>query len=139
MDHTTTGHAIETHYEDKSLTELLRELSSDSSKLVRQESELFRREMEGRIDRVQRQLTMLGAGGIIALVGVLALTTSLILLLALAMPAWVAALLVGAAFVIGGALALLNGRKRLQTEELAPRQSIRSVKQDLRTMREAMR
>jgi hypothetical protein len=139
MEHTTMEGAVETHYEDKPLKELLRELSVDSSTLVRQESELFRREMEGRIDRVQRELTMLGAGGMIALIGALALTAALILLLSLAMPAWVAALLVGAAFVIAGALALMNGRKRLKEEELAPRQSIRSVKQDLRTMREAMR
>lgn len=139
MQYTTTTETTERQYEDVPLKELLRELSHDSATLVRQESELFRREMETRIERVQREVTMLGAGGVIAHVGLLALTAALILLLDLAMPAWVAALLVGAVFVIGGALIVLNGRKRLKEEELAPKQSIRSVRTDLRTMREAMR
>jgi hypothetical protein len=127
------------HYEDRPLKELLRELSDDSARLVRQESELFRREMDARVDRIQREVTMLGAGGVVAYVGVLALSAALILLLALAMPLWVAALLVGAAYVIAGGALVATGKKKLQEEDLAPRQTIQSVRRDVHAVREAMR
>jgi hypothetical protein len=125
--------------EDKPLKSLLRDLSSDSAMLFRQESELFRREMDHRLTRVQRDVTTLGAGGVIAYVGVLALTTALILALALVMAAWAAALLVGAIYVTAGGLLLWTGQQKLKHEDLAPRESMRSVKTDVRTMREAMR
>lgn len=138
MEH-TRQYEESPHYEDKPLKDLLRDLSSDSATLFRQESELFRREMDQRLSRAQREVTVLGAGGVIAYVGVLALTTALILALALVMAAWAAALLVGAIYVVAGGLLLLTGQQKLKHEELAPRETIRSVKTDLRAMREAMR
>lgn len=129
----------ERSFEDKPLKDLLRDLSSDSTTLIRQESELFRREMDGRIARVQREVSLLGSGGFVAAIGVLALTAALILALALVMAAWAAALLVGALYVVVGGILLLTGQQKLKHEELAPKESIRSVKTDLRTMREAVR
>lgn len=129
----------ERSFEDKPLKDLLRDLSSDSTTLIRQESELFRREMDGRISRVQREVSLLGSGGFVAAIGVLALTAALILALALVMAAWAAALLVGALYVVVGGILLLTGQQKLKHEELAPKESIRSVKTDLRTMREAVR
>lgn len=129
----------EARYEDRSLAELLRALSSDTATLFRQESELLRREMDGRMARTKREVAVLGAGGVIAYVGALALTAAVILALALVMSAWAAALLVGAVYVVIGGIMLVTGRKKLEDEELAPRETLRSVKTDLRTMREAVR
>lgn len=129
----------EARYEDRSLAELLRALSSDTTTLFRQESELLRREMDGRMARAKREVAVLGAGGVIAYVGALALTAAVILALALVMSAWAAALLVGAVYVVIGGIMLVTGRKKLEDEELAPRETLRSVRTDLRTMREAVR
>ncbi|MDQ3036590.1 MAG: phage holin family protein [Myxococcota bacterium] len=124
---------------DRSLPQLLRDLSTDSVHLIRQEAQLFRAETEQKLTTVQRHAIVLGAGGLIAYIGVLALTASVILLLALAIPAWLSALLVGAAMITLGVVALVVGKNRLASEELAPKESIRSVKHDVRTVREAVR
>lgn len=131
-------HELATH-DGRSLAQLLRDLSNDSITLIRKEAELFRAETAQKLSHAQRQGIVLGAGGVIAFVGLLALTAALILLLALAMPAWVAALLVGLAFAIGGVVAMVVGKNRLQRETLAPDESIRSVKTDVRMVREAVR
>jgi hypothetical protein len=125
--------------DDRSLAQLLRDLSNDSMLLIRKEAELFRAETEKKITTAQRQAIVLGAGGLIAFVGVFALTAALILALANVMPAWLSALIVGALMVAAGVTAMLAGKNRLQSEEMAPRESIQSVKTDVRMVREAVR
>ena len=124
---------------DRSLPQLLRDLSNDSVHLIRQEAQLFRAETQQKLTAAQRHAIVLGAGGLIAYIGLLALTASVILLLALAIPAWLSALLVGVAMIALGVVALVMGKNRLASEELAPKETIRSVKQDMRTVREAVR
>lgn len=125
--------------DERSLAQLLRDLSNDSIMLIRKEAELFRAETTQKLSHAQREAIVLGAGGLLAFVGLLALTAALILLLALAMPAWVSALIVGLAMAIGGAGAMVIGKNRLQRETLAPEESVRSVKTDVRMVREAVR
>lgn len=124
---------------DRSLAALLRDLSNDSVHLIRQEAQLFRAETAQKLTQAQRSAIVLGAGGVIALMGALALVASLILLLALAIPAWLSALLVGAALVAGGVVALVMGKNRLASERLAPTKTLDSVKRDVVAVREAVR
>ena len=128
-----------TTIDDRSLPQLLRDLSNDSVMLIRKEAELFRAETEQKLTKAQRQGIVLGAGGMVAYLGMLALTAAVILLLALAIPAWGSALIVGAVMVITGVIAMVIGKNRLQRESLAPNESIRSVKTDVRMVREAVR
>ncbi|UJR81019.1 phage holin family protein [Sandaracinus amylolyticus] len=125
--------------QDRSLTQLLRDLSNDSMTLIRKEAQLFRAETEQKISTAQRQGIVLGAGGMIAYLGLLSLTAAIVLGLALVMPAWLAALLVGFVLIAAGVTAMVIGKNRLQSEHLAPRESIRSVKNDVRMVREAVR
>jgi uncharacterized membrane protein YqjE len=122
----------------RSLPQLLRDLSQDSVHLMRQEVQLFRVETEQKLTVAQRHALVLGAGGMIAYLGLLSLTAATIMLLALAIPAWLSALLVGVALCALGAVALIVGKNRLASEELAPKETMRSVKQDVRTFREAV-
>lgn len=134
------GHGAPTTTDDeRSLPQLLRDLSNDSLHLVKQEVQLFRAETQQKLTMAQRSMIVLGAGGMIAYLGLLALTAATILLLALAIPAWLSALLVGAALVTIGVVALVVGKNRLASEELAPKETIRSVQRDVRTFREAVR
>jgi hypothetical protein len=125
--------------EIRSLPQLLRDLSRDSVHLITQEVQLFRVETEQKLTRAQRYAIVLGAGGLVAFIGFVALVASLILVLALAIPAWISALVVGALMVVIGALALIMGKNRLAREQLAPRETVRSVKHDVDTVREAIR
>jgi hypothetical protein len=126
-------------HDGKTVRDLMRDLSHDTTLLVRQETELFRREMELRVNRLERQAAVFGGGGVVAYVGVLALTAAVILLLSLVMAAWGAALIVGAVYVTVGGLAVLLGRKRIREQSLEPEETVESVKQDVHAMQEAIR
>lgn len=128
----------EMELDDKPLKELMRDLSRDSVTLVRQETELFKKEMEGRIHRVEREATVLGTGGVVAFTGLLALTAALVFALDRIMPDWAAALLVGAAYVIAGLVLVFRGKNELGKGTIAPETTMGSVNEDVRTFKEAM-
>lgn len=125
--------------DDRSLPQLLRDLSRDSVHLITREVQLFRAETEKKLTRAQRYAIVLGAGGLVALVGFMVLASALVLVLALAIPAWISALVVGALMIVTGGVALVMGKNRLAAEEVVPSETLRNVKQDVSTVREAIR
>ena len=127
------------HLKEKHIGELIRDLSHDTSLLVRQEGELFKAEMHARIAHVQRTAGVLGTGAAIAWLGCMALTAAIILGLAQVMDGWVAALIVGLAYLVAGGIALALGKRRLAEDSLAPEQTKRSIQKDIRAVREAAR
>jgi hypothetical protein len=124
--------------EDRPLKELVRDLSQDSMMLVRQETALFKKEMEGRIHKLERQAAVLGTGGVIAYTGALVLSAALVLLLRHAMPDWVAALIVGTVYAVVGLVMVMRGKNEISRETIAPETTKESVKRDVRALREAM-
>jgi hypothetical protein len=124
-------------HHDKPLKDLFRDLSEDSVRLVRQETALFKTEMKMRIEKVERDVAVLGAGSVLAYTGALVLTAAFILLLGNVMPLWVAAAIVGAAYAIAGAILIVNGKNKIAADSMTPRESIDSVRRDIAAIREA--
>jgi len=117
---------------DRSLGELFGDLAREMSTLVRQELDLAKTEMKQKAARMGKDAGMLLAGGAVAYAGLLAIVAALVLLLARAMPAWGAALLVGVVVAaIGGGMAYA-GLNALKREDLAPRETIETIKEDAR-------
>jgi len=116
--------------EDKSLGELLSDLTREITDLVRQEAALAKAEMSQKFSRVGRDLGFLAAGGAVAYAGLLALVAALIIGLAKVMPDWLAALLVGVVVSGIGAYLVMQGLNNLKKEDLVPRQTIESLKED---------
>jgi uncharacterized membrane protein YqjE len=117
---------------DQSVGELLKELSKETSTLVRQELELAKAEMREKGRKAGPGLGMLGGSGVAALLALGTLTAFVILALDEAMPAWVAALIV--TLVWGGVAAFLYVRGRERVEEAgspAPKQTIETLKEDV--------
>jgi hypothetical protein len=119
--------------EERSLGELFGELSQDVGLLVRQEAQLAKTEMQQKLSRITTDLVALGLGGVVALVGGLALTSALILLLIdpIGLRPWLAALLVGA--VLGGVgwAMLQRGLKDLKRTDPTPRRTVETIKDDI--------
>jgi len=113
--------------------ELVRQLSEQTSTLVRQEIELAKAELTERGKVAGKGAGMLGGAGLIAALALGTLTACLILLLDEAMNAWVAALIVAVAYgAVAGVLAL-QGRNRIREGmPPAPEQTVESVKEDVR-------
>jgi uncharacterized membrane protein YqjE len=117
---------------ERPVGELLRELSQQTTTLVRQELDLAKAEMAEKGKRAGIGAGMFGAAGIAGLLALGALTACLIAALDTGMPTWLAALIVALVWgAIAGVLAL-TGRSRIQeATPPAPEQTIETVKEDV--------
>jgi len=124
--------------QERSVGELFGQLTQDLSLLVRQETQLAKTEIQEKISRASRDLVSLAAGGVVALVGGLALTAAIILLLVdpIGLAPWLAALLVGALLAGGGYVLLRGGLRDLKELDPAPRRTVESIKEDIQRVKE---
>lgn len=117
---------------DRPVGELLRELSEQTTTLVRQELELAKLELTEKGKRAGIGAGMFGGAGVVGLYAVGALTACLILALATAMTGWLAALIVAVAYgAVAGLLALSGKSKVQQAVPPVPEQATESVKEDV--------
>jgi uncharacterized membrane protein YqjE len=127
------GHGTAT---DAPVSELVKQLSEQTSTLVRQEMELARVEMTEKGKRLGAGAGAFGGAGFFAWFGFGALTTAAILALATALDGWLAALIVAAVyFVVAGALALFGKSKVQEAGAPVPQQAIETTKQDIDTVK----
>jgi hypothetical protein len=119
--------------DDRPLAELMRDLSQQSTELIRQEIELAKAELRAKGKSAGVGAGMFGAAGLIALFGVGALTACLVLALATAVDAWLAALIVAVVYLAAAGVAALVGKGKVQeATPPAPEQAIASTKEDVR-------
>ena len=122
---------------DRSMAELMRQLSEQTSALVRQEMELARAELTEKGKQAGVGIGMFGAAGIVALYAVGALTAVLVLLLSEAMTGWLAALIVTVGYgAIAGILALIGKTHVRRGVPPTPEQTVETVKQDVQTTKQ---
>jgi hypothetical protein len=124
--------------EERSIGELFGALSQDVALLVRQEGQLAKTEMQQKLNQVTRDLVSLASGGVVALVGGLALTAALILLLVdpVGLKPWLAALIVGAVMGLVGWTMLQRGLKDLKRTDPTPRRTVDTIKDDIQWAKE---
>ncbi len=124
--------------ERRPVSELFGELTQDLALLVRQETQLARTEMQTKLARLTQDLVSLAAGGMVLLIGALALTAALILLLVhpVGLAPWLAALVVGVALAGIGGLLLRRGLGDLKRIDPTPRRTVESIKEDIQMARE---
>jgi hypothetical protein len=112
--------------------ELMRELSAQTSTLVRQELELAKLELTEKGKQAGIGAGMFGGAGVVGLYAAGALTACLVLLLATAVTGWLAALIVAGVYgAVAGGLALIGKAKVKQAVPPVPEQATESVKEDV--------
>jgi hypothetical protein len=112
--------------------EIVKQLSQETSTLVRQELELAKAEMTVKAKRAGIGAGLIGGALVVVLAAVGALVAFLILLLAEGMADWGAALIVGGVLLAVAAAMALMGRKKLrQATPPVPEQTVESVKEDV--------
>ena len=123
---------------EPSTGELMSRLSSELSQLVRDELRLAQVEVTGKAKKAGLGAGMFGAAGLLALYGVGVLIATAILALALAIDAWLAALIVGVVLLLAAGVAAALGKKRVQeAAPPVPTRAVDSVKRDIDTVRHA--
>jgi len=117
---------------DRSVGELLKELSAETSTLVRKEMELARAELREQGKRAGAGAGLLGGAGVVALLALGSLTATVIALLDKAMDTWLAALIVTVIWGVVAAVLALQGRNKLQEATPPAPQTVETVKEDVR-------
>jgi len=116
--------------DERSLGELFSELAQKTSTLVRQEVQLAKTEMGQKVSRVGKDVGFLAAGGAVAYAGLLAIIAGVIVLVGQVIPMWLSAFLVGLVVAGVGYFLVRRGLDALKREDLAPRQTIQTLKED---------
>jgi hypothetical protein len=123
--------------DERSLGELFADLARETGTLVSREVALARTEMTEKAARVSKDIAFLAIGGLVAYAGLLAIIAALILVLAAnGVPLWVSALIVGLIVASLGYVLVQRGLTALKREDLAPRQTIESLKEDTQWAKE---
>ncbi len=124
---------------EPSLGELFAALASNTTTLVRQEINLARTEMAQKVPGLAKNVGRLAVGAAVAYAGFLVLLAALILALAELMPVWLSALLVGIVVLGSASVLLCNGRDALKQADLAPRETLATLKEDTAWAKEQTR
>jgi uncharacterized membrane protein YqjE len=130
--------AVETN--GRSTGELVKDLSNQVSLLARQEIELAKAEMAEKGRRAGLGLGLVAAAGVSALLALGTLTACVVLALDGAMPAWLAALIVALTWsVVAAVLASVGKQKMEQAGTPVPEQTVESVKEDIKWLKDQTR
>jgi MFS family permease len=119
-------------HDDRPIGDLLKDLSEQTSSLVRKEMELARAELTEKGKRAGIGAGMFGGAGLFGFVAFAVLTACFVLALTEAVDPWLAALIVAAVYgAIAGVLAL-TGRSQVQkATPPVPEQAKDSVREDV--------
>jgi uncharacterized membrane protein YqjE len=116
---------------ERPIGELVKDLSSQTSTLVRKEIELARAELQEKGKVAGKGAGLLAGAAVAGLLALGALTAGLIALLDKAMATWVAALIVMALWAIVALVLAKSGQKALQRATPPAPQTVETVKEDI--------
>jgi hypothetical protein len=123
---------------DASTADLMRQLSEQTTRLVRQEIELAKAEVSEKGKKAGIGAGMFGGAGVFGLYALGALIATAIAALSLAMDTWLGALIVTVVLgAIAGVLALQGRSKFQEAMPPAPEATIETVREDVETTKQA--
>jgi hypothetical protein len=115
-------------HEERPLSELLRDLLQEVKLLIRQEMQLLKIEMSQKASQAGKNVIALALGGALAYAGLLILLVAATLGLALVMPGWASALIIGL-MVVGVGIALLQkGIRGFKKLNPLPKKTLNSLR-----------
>jgi uncharacterized membrane protein YqjE len=122
---------------DASVAELVKQLTEQTKTLARQEVELAKAELTEKGKKVGLGVGMFGAAGLFGFFAFAVFTACVVLALATAVDAWLAALIVAAAYgALAGVLALSGKRQVQESAPPIPEQTVETVKEDVQWAKE---
>jgi hypothetical protein len=117
---------------DRPTGELLRELSNQTTTLVKQELDLAKAELQEKGKQAGVGAGMFGGAGIFGVGAFAALTAGVIAALSEAMDTWLAALIVAVVYAaVAGVMAMTGKKKVKEAAPPIPEQAKDSVKEDM--------
>jgi len=116
---------------DRSMGELLKQLSQETTTLVKQELDLAKAEMAEKGKHAGKGIGLFSGAGLFGLGAFLALTAAIIALLSQAMDVWIAALIVAVVYGVVAAVLAKSGQSKIKDAgPVAPEQTVQTLKED---------
>jgi len=124
--------------DERTFGQLMGQLSQDMTLLVRQELQLAKTEINEKISRAMGNVASVATGGLVTWAGALALVAGIILVLSqvVGLPAWLAALLVGAVLGITGFVMVRGALRQLKRIDPTPRRTVKTIEDDIEWVKE---
>jgi hypothetical protein len=116
---------------EQGIGDLVKDLTSQTSTLVRQEIQLAQAEVTQKGKVAGKGAGLLAAAGVAGLLALIALTAALIAVLDTFMATWVAALIVMALWAIAAAVLAKSGQNALKRATPPAPQTVETVKEDI--------
>jgi hypothetical protein len=118
---------------EESISELVKALTEQTSRLARQEVELAKAELTEKGKRAGIGAGMFGGSAVLGFYALETVVAAAVLGLATAVTAWLAALIIAAVLGAGAGILALQGRTKVQqATPPVPEQATESVKEDVR-------
>jgi len=125
--------------EQKTITELIAELSGETALLFRQEIALAKTELSEKLSRAGAGAAALAVGGLIVFLGMQALVAAAVIALAAVLGWWKSALVIGVAVLLVGAALVIHGLFTLKAEHLTPSRTLAALKENSDWAKEQIR
>ncbi|MFE3176701.1 phage holin family protein [Amycolatopsis sp. NPDC059090] len=123
--------------EEKSTADLAADLTTSIKRLLQDEFRLALAEFQTKGKRFGVGAGLVGFAGVLALLGGATLIAAAVLGLALVVPGWLAALIVGGALLlVAGLAALVGGKEASRAGGPVPEESVDRVREDIETMKQ---
>ena len=116
---------------DRSLSDLLQDIIRNVQEIVRSEVRLAKTEIREEAAKTRASLVLLGAGALTGFFAILFLLLMIASALALVMPNWAAALVVGAALAVAAGVMLTGGVKSFQRIHPTPERTVETIKENI--------
>jgi len=116
---------------DRSFSDLLQDIIRNVQEIVRSEVRLAKTEIREEAAKTKASMLLLGAGAVTGLFAILFLLLMIVSALALVMPNWAAALVVGAALAVAAGVMLAGGVKSFQRIHPTPDRTVETIKENI--------
>ena len=116
---------------DRSLSDILQDTIRNVQEIMRSEVRLAKTEIREEAAKAKASTLLLGAGAITAIFAVLFLLLAGVYALALVIPLWAAALIVGAALAVVASIVLTAGMRRFKQIHPTPERTVETIKENV--------
>jgi Flp pilus assembly protein TadB len=121
---------------DASIGELMSQLSSQVSRLVRDEMRLAQKEFQESAKHAGIGAGLFSVAGLLAFFGLATFIAAGVAALSLVLPVWAAALIVGAVLFVAAGIAALVSKKEVQEAAPPVPKTVETLKDDIRELKE---
>ncbi len=123
----------------RSVPEVLQDIVGNIQEIIRSEFSLAKVEIKQEAAQAKRPLIMWFVGGILGLYGLGFLLVTAIMAMAVVMPIWLAALIVGAVLTVVSIALLSAASKKLKLVHTVPERTMESMKENVQWAKEQIK